>query len=149
LTTLLPPGQVSLPSTVKAGRVTCSGQNQKGGVAMRAVCLVLFAACAVLVSGGAVSAADEELASVGGKVIYNGKPLDDAVITFHLKDDQFVGAKIKDGKFRVDRVPIGAVKVTIDSKKVALPAKFADPETSGLSVEVKKGKNPVNFMISG
>ena len=116
---------------------------------MRGVFLVLFAVAALLVSGGAVSAADEELASVGGKVNYNGKALDDAVIIFHLKDDQFVGAKIKDGKFRVDRVPVGAVKVTIESKKGGLPAKFADPETSGLSVELKKGKNPVNFMISG
>jgi hypothetical protein len=125
------------------------GQSEKGGVAMRGVSLVLFTACAVFVSGGAVSAADEELATVGGKVIYNGQPLTDAVITFHLKDDQFVGGKIKDGKFRVDRVPVGAVKVTIDSKKVALPAKFADPETSGLSIEIKKGKNPVSFMLSG
>ena len=116
---------------------------------MRGVFVVLFAVAAVLVSRGPAWADDEELASVGGKVNYNGKALDDAVIIFHLKDDQFVGAKIKDGKFRVDRVPVGAVKVTIDSKKVALPAKFADPETSGLSVEVKKGKNPVNFMLSG
>jgi len=116
---------------------------------MRGVILVLFAVGMVLVSGGAVSAADEELASVGGKVIYNGKPLDDAVIIFHLKDDQFVGAKIKAGQFRVDRVPVGAVKVTIESKKVAIPAKFTDPETSGLSVEIKKGKNPVNFMLNG
>jgi hypothetical protein len=116
---------------------------------MRGVCLVLFAACAVFVSGEAVLAADAELATVGGKVIYNGKPLTDAVITFHLKDEQFVGAKIKDGMFRIDRVPVGAVKVTIGSKTVALPAKFADPETSGLTVRIKKGKNPVNFMLSG
>src|SRR5262245_22311831 len=102
---------------------------------MRGVCLVLFAACAVSVGGAPASAADEEkLAAVGGKVIYNGKPLTDATIIFHLADDQFVGAKIKDGKFRVDRVPFGATKVTIESKKVRIPAKFASPETSGLSI---------------
>jgi hypothetical protein len=116
---------------------------------MRAVFLVLIAACAVLVNDGVGSAAEEELATVGGKVIYKGKPLTDAVIMFHLKDDQFVGAKIKDGQFRVDRVPVGAVKVTIESKKITLPARFADPEKSGLSVEVKPGKNPVNLMLSG
>jgi len=116
---------------------------------MRGVCLVLFAACAVLVSGGPVSAADEELATVGGRVTYQGKPLTDGKITFHLQDDQFVGARIKNGKFRVDRVPAGVVKVTIESKKVRLPAKFASPETSGLSVEIKKGKVPVNFMLTG
>jgi hypothetical protein len=116
---------------------------------MRGVFVVLFAVGAVFVSGGVVSADDEELASVGGKVIYNGKPLDNAVIIFHLQDDQFVGAKIKAGQFRVDRVPVGTTKVTIESKKAAFPAKFADPETSGLSVEIKKGKNPVNFMLNG
>ena len=116
---------------------------------MRGVCLVLFAACAVFVSGRAVSAADDELATVGGKVIYNGKPLTDAVITFHLKDEQFVGAKIKNGMFLVERVPFGVVQVTIDSQKVRIPAKFASPETSGLKVEIKRRKVPVNFMLSG
>jgi hypothetical protein len=89
------------------------------------------------------------LATVGGKVTYNGQPLTDATITFHLKDDQFVGARIKDGTFRVDRVPPGVVKVTIESKKVRLPAKFTSPDTSGLSVEIKKGKVPVNFELAG
>ena len=116
---------------------------------MRGVCLVLFAACAVLVSGGPVSAADEELATVGGRVTYQGKPLTDGKITFHLQDDQFVGGKIKDGRFRVDRVPFGEVKVTIESKTIRLPVKFASPETSGLSMEIKKAKNPVSFMLSG
>jgi hypothetical protein len=129
--------------------MTYSNQDLKGGVAMRGVFLALLTACAVLASGGAVSAADEELATVGGKVIYNGKPLDDAVIIFHLRDGQLVGCKIKDGQYRLDRVPVGTVKVTIESKKVAIPAKFADPETSGMSAEIKKGRNPINFMLNG
>ena len=116
---------------------------------MRGVTLVLFAACAAFVNGGPVSAADEELATVGGKVMYKGVLLTDATITFHLEDEQFVGARIKKGTFRVDRVPAGVAKVTIESKKVRLPAKFASPETSGLSVEIKKGKVPVNFMLTG
>lgn len=115
---------------------------------MRPVCLVV-ALCVVFVSGKPVSAADDELASIGGRVVYNGKPLDDGVITFHLKDGQFVGGKITDGKFRVDRVPFGVTKVSIDSKKVQLPAKFTAPDTSGLSIEVKKAKVPVNFQLSG
>jgi hypothetical protein len=116
---------------------------------MRKVCLVLFAAFAVSLSSGYVSAADEELATVGGKVIYNGQPLANGMITFHLDDGQFVGGKIKDGKFRVDRVPAGTVKVSIESKTAGVPAKFASPETSGLSAEIKKGKIAVNFMLSG
>jgi hypothetical protein len=110
------------------------------------MCLALFAVCAVSLSGA--SAADEELATVEGKVTYKGKPLTDATITFHLKDDQFVGAKVKDGKFRVDRVPAGAVKVTIAAKKFPLPAKYASDETSPLTAEVKKGKATLDFEIA-
>ena len=116
---------------------------------MRGVCLVLVAACAALVSGGPVPAADEKLATVGGKVIYNGRPLADGTITFHLKGDQFVGARIKDGRFLVDRVPFGEAKVTVESRKVGIPAKFASPETSGMSIEIKKRKVPVSFMLNG
>jgi hypothetical protein len=115
---------------------------------MRGMCLVLFAACAVFVSGARVSAADEELATVEGRVTYKGQPLAGGTITFHLKDDQFVGAKIKDGRFRVDRVPAGTVRVTIESQKVRLPAKYASEETSGLSAEVKKGKTTVNLELT-
>ena len=115
---------------------------------MRAIWLALFTACA-FACGGPLWAADEELATVGGKVMHNGKPLADAVITFHLDDGQFVGGRIKDGQFRVDRVPAGTWKATIDSKKVALPAKFASPETFALLVEVKKGTIAVNFMLTG
>jgi hypothetical protein len=114
---------------------------------MRGVCFVLLAACALFVNGGTVSAGGGDLATVAGEVTYKGQPLTDATITFHLEDDQFVGAKIKNGKFRVDRVPVGVVKVSIESKKAPLPAKFASPETSGLSVEVKKGKVTVNFQL--
>jgi hypothetical protein len=114
---------------------------------MCGVCLVLFAAFAALVSGGPASAADKELATVGGKVMYKGVLLTDATITFHLEDEQFVGARIKKGTFRVDRVPAGVAKVTIESKKVRLPAKYALPETSGLSVKVKKGKVAVDFEL--
>ncbi len=116
---------------------------------MRGGSLVLFTACAAFARGGPASAAGDQLATVGGKAFYNGKPLTDATITFHLPDDQFVGARIKDGKFRVDRVPFGATKVTIESRNVRLPAKFASPETSGLSIDVKQRKIPVNFMLSG
>jgi hypothetical protein len=116
---------------------------------MRAIEILLFGAATLFISGGLALAADEELATVGGKVVFNGALLSEGTITFHLKDDQFVGGRIKDGMFRVDRVPAGPAKVTIESKKVTVPAKFASPETSGMNVDVKKGKYPVNFMLSG
>jgi len=115
---------------------------------MRGLCLTLLAACAVLLGGGRSPAADEELGTVTGAVTYKGKPLADGTITFHLKGDQFVGSKIKDGKYLVDRVPAGTVKVTIESKKFRLPAKYASEDTSGLTVEVKKGKGMADFDLT-
>ena len=115
---------------------------------MRATTLVLLAAGVVLLSGGRSPAADEELSTIEGVVTYNGKPLPDGAITFHLKDDQFVGAQIKDGKFQVDRVPVGTVKVTIASKKFRLPPKYGVPETSPLTLEVKAGKGVADFKIT-
>jgi hypothetical protein len=131
------------------GSVLILAQNPEEGVAMRALFLMVFAAGVALVTGGPMSAAEEELGTVEGTVTYQGKPLTDATITFHLKDDQFVGAKIKkEGKYRLDRVPAGTVKVTVDSKKVRIPDKYTTEETSGLSVEIKKGKNTVNFDLT-
>jgi hypothetical protein len=67
-----------------------------------------------------------------------------------LEGEQFpAGLRIPDLHRLVQRGAGQAFAVGIESKKVALPAKFADPETSGLSVEIKKGKSPVNFMLSG
>jgi hypothetical protein len=115
---------------------------------MRNLCMVLFAASAVFLSGGHGAAGDEELGTVEGTVTYKGRPLTDATITFHLKDDQFVGAKVKEGKYRVDRVPAGKVVVTIDAKKLRLPGKYALEQTSPLRVKIEKGKTTVDFDLT-
>jgi hypothetical protein len=115
---------------------------------MRGLGLFVVTAWAMLVVGARVTAADEELATIEGKVTYKGLPLPDGKISFHGADGQFVGARIKDAQFRVDRVPVGPVTVVIESKKVKIPAKFTSEETSGLTVEVKKGKATVDFDLS-
>jgi hypothetical protein len=113
---------------------------------MRPIGLALVAVVAILI-GRPSAAADEDLSSIEGKVTYNGKALPDGAITFHLKDDQFVGSKIKDGAFRIDRIPTGMVRVTIASKKLRIPMKYGVPETSPLSLEVKRGKGVADFQI--
>jgi hypothetical protein len=115
---------------------------------MRGLGLVVFATCLLLVWSGHLSAADDELGTVEGTVTYKGQPVVDCTITFHLKGDQFVGAKIKEGKYRVDRVPAGKVIVTLVEKKGRLPAKYAAAKTSPLSVVIKKGKNAADFEIA-
>ena len=103
----------------------------------------------MFLSGRPIAAADEDLSTIEGKVTYNGKPLQDGSITFHLKDDQFVGAKIKDGTFRVDRVPVGTVKVTFASKKLRIPAKYGIPETSPLTAGGQEGQGRRGFPDQG
>jgi hypothetical protein len=112
---------------------------------MRTVSLTLFA---VVLAAGPAAAADPELGTVEGTVTFNGKPVPDGTITFHLPDGQFVGAMLKDGKYRVDRVPAGTAKVTVQSKKVPIPAKFADEETALLTVEMKAGKNAFDVNLT-
>ena len=98
--------------------------------------------------GQPAPAADQDLSTIEGRVAYNGKALPDGTITFHLPDDQFVGARIKNGAFRVDRVPVGTVKVTIASRKLRIPTKYGVPETSPLTLEVKPGKGMADFQIT-
>jgi hypothetical protein len=115
---------------------------------MRVLCLVLLAACAVLVADARPLRAGDELGTVEGAVKYKGEPLPDGTITFHLADDQFVGAKVKDGKNRVDRVLAGKAKVSFASKKLLIPEKYAREETTTLEVDIKNGKATVDFALN-
>jgi hypothetical protein len=60
-------------------------------------------------------------------------------------DDPFVGAKVKDGKYTVNRVPVGRYKVTFEGEGV--PSKYASEDTSGLRVEVREGANTFDFRL--
>jgi hypothetical protein len=103
----------------------------------RSLVLVLTACVALLFSTPQASADDGK---VTGVVTFKGKPLAEGKIVFHLKDGEFVGAKVKaDGTYRLSRVPEGARKITVEVEGKLIPAKYASEETSGLTFEVKKG----------
>jgi hypothetical protein len=109
----------------------------------RLVLAAVTTACSLLlVSPSAVHAADGK---VTGKVTVAGKPLASGRIIFHLDDGQFVGSKVKNGDYTIDRVPVGTRKVTVEGKGV--PDKYADEETSGLKLEVKEGVNTIDINI--
>lgn len=95
-------------------------------------------------SDGKPSPARAADAQVTGTVTLNGKPIAEGKVTFHLANDQFVGSKIKDGRYLIERVPVGTRKVTIEGKGV--PAKYGSEETSPLTAEVKKGAE-INFEL--
>ena len=109
----------------------------------RCVFAAVVAVCSLLVqSEASVLAADGK---VTGKVVMAGKPLASGRILFHLDNGQFVGSKVKDGDYSIDRVPVGTRKVTVEGEGV--PAKYADEDTSGLMLEVKEGTGPFDIIL--
>jgi hypothetical protein len=112
----------------------------------------------LILSSGALAPADEPkkqvaTGTVSGKVTYKGQPLPFGLVTFHPEKGKkvFSGKLHADGTYEVKDVPVGKARVTIEVKaekgkakgpapRVAIPAKYANSKTSGLTVEVKKGK---------
>ena len=66
---------------------------------------------ALLAAGTPLLIAAESSAT--GTIAMAGKPLATGKITFHRDNGQFVGSKIKDGKYSIDSLPIGTMRVTI------------------------------------
>jgi hypothetical protein len=95
----------------------------------------------------------EGWALVSGTVTYKGSPLPGGEVMWCAdKDGASIirgGAIREDGSFALD-APIGKARIAIhnaDLKKanstryVQIPAKYADPEQSGLTYEAKAGEN--------
>src|SRR3954454_20599057 len=93
------------------------------------------AALAVCLLAVGRDSAAQTTAPVRGRVAMEGKPVAAGRIVFYVGDDEFVGARIKDGAFKLKYVPAGTWSVAIESADV--PEKYRKEETSGLRVEVK------------
>jgi hypothetical protein len=78
-----------------------------------------------------------------GKIVVGGKPLSAGKVTFYFDNGQFVGSKIKDGEYAVDRVPVGTHRVTVEGKGV--PLKYTSDDKSPLSVKVTQGAVTLDF----
>jgi hypothetical protein len=112
----------------------------------------LACACVVLLAG--VATADDKKPEpkgeeVSGKVLLNGAPLKAGSVTFASKDGKTTVATpiAEDGTY-LARVPQGEYTVAIGPPKVkdpknpppAIPAKYSDPKTSGITYTVTAGK---------
>jgi hypothetical protein len=110
---------------------------------IRFIFAAVVAGCSLLVlSPCPVLAADGK---VTGKVFVAGKPLASGRIIFYQDNGQFVGSKVKNGDYAIDRVPVGTRKVTVEGDGV--PAKYAAEDTSGLVVELKEGTNSYDISL--
>ena len=73
------------------------------------------------------------------------EPLANGRIFFHLPKNQFLGGKIESGKCRLDCVPAGTYKITIESE--GLPRRYSSVEQAILTVQVAPGKNDFAFEL--
>jgi hypothetical protein len=113
--------------------------------------------------------------SLTGRVTYKGQPLQFAAIVITGAGGTGGGALNQDGTYRADNLPLGEVKIGVDTdaargdfqsvvmaasykgpdangagkapKFVSVPAKFADPEASGLTTTIKPGANTFDIDI--
>jgi hypothetical protein len=116
---------------------------------------------------------------VSGKVTYRGNPLPGGLVTFVHQDGRIgVGEIHEDGTYSVPEAPGGNVKVTVRTvppipampaavklpggigggkaetyypagKYVPIPKKYAEGETSGLALTVKRGSQPFDIDLEG
>jgi hypothetical protein len=109
---------------------------------------------------------------ISGKVTYKGKPVAGATIMFYDVANNSVPAIVDaDGNYKVEKVAAGTAKIailvpipivfasptgkgggTFSTDKPALtppkiPAKYSNPEQSGLTYEVKKGPQTKDFAL--
>ena len=82
---------------------------------------------------------------VGGRVMVGGQPFAAAKITLHRADGQFYGSMIKDGRYVMDFVPAGRMKITVEGKGV--PGRFASAETSPLVFELRDSTNQFDIEL--
>jgi hypothetical protein len=107
--------------------------------------------------------AETKTGSISGKVTFLGKPLPAGTVTFHPAEGKPVSVQIQeDGTYAVKDMPAGASKVTVETesvkkakvppgtkpkKYVAIPQKYAKPETTDLTFRVVEGKQIFNIEL--
>jgi hemoglobin len=83
-------------------------------------------------------------ASISGTVRVKGVPLMGGIVSLVGKNLVFSASIAADGTYSLDRVKPGEYKVAIDTKANAknpqVPAKYSDPDKSGLTYTVKEGR---------
>ncbi len=109
-------------------------------------------------------------ATLEGTVKYGNETLQMAQIHVMGEKGQGIG-RIEDGRYKVENVPLGEVKIGVNTeaersnaigqqmarakgvstghvlKFIAVPAKYAEPDTSGITTTIKKGKNTFDIVL--
>ncbi len=102
---------------------------------------------------------DPNRTTVSGAVTFDGKPLPAGTMNFDSTESGIgTSISISEGRYATNRVPLGPNTVTIETDSLLfgsahlhtkIPAKYADPTKSGLTVDVKPGENEnVDFALT-
>jgi hypothetical protein len=88
-------------------------------------------------------------ATLTGRVSYQGKPLPGGSVAGVSTQDPLIGCSGiigNDGTFGIQNAPFGPMKIAVNTEAlkmvdsaryVQIPAKYADPETSGITADIK------------
>jgi len=101
-------------------------------------------------------------------VTYQGKPLPSGTVNFLGPDNKTDTAPIDNGNYSAGKVPVGTCKITVITNAgpggglaqqpplpgmpqapaaVAIPPKYKDPEQSGLTLDVKAGRQTFDIPL--
>lgn len=126
-------------------------------------------------TGASAEDAPAKTATVTGKVTFRGQPLPRGTVAFHPEKGKPIKAKLQeDGTYEAKKVPVGKVRLTVETeslkpaprkppapggkppappapapagKYIPIPVKYADPRTSGLTLDVKEGKQVHDIVL--
>jgi hypothetical protein len=132
------------------------------------------AACGLLVGGGCGLPAKElpeTGATLEGKVTYGAQPIMVAMIVIQGEGGMATAFIGEDGRYKAENVPLGKVQIGVNTdagkgqmtgkmmaqsqskgqgslpKIIDVPAKHADPTTSGITTTINKGGNSFDIVI--
>ena len=116
--------------------------------------MYLLCICAIVVSIGCTRQQQvlKDRATASGTVTFNGQPLPAGTIGFESTANKVTtSVSIREGgKYTTDRAPVGSALVTVDTSSikygnpaiyVAIPEKYNNAKTSGLTADIKPGEN--------
>jgi hypothetical protein len=106
----------------------------------------------LLVALAGAGCSSKERITLHGSVSYKGQPVQAGIVKFYGPGDHSSMAYIRNGTFRITDIPPGQVQVTVEPESSggegnAIPPKYADPKTSGLSFNITSGTRdlPINL----
>jgi hypothetical protein len=102
----------------------------------------------------------EAVGAISGKVMFEGQPLPEAVVSFVTAQGQVVTGRVHEGAYVVKGVPVGPAKITVrqivdpfarqppSSRVKEVPLRYRSADDSGLTYTVVSGPQTHDFELT-